>query len=83
MNTHIPVKHLLPAWEAFRSAVNIAPISDAEHYQRMVSMLEALLDDRGVASHWRIWVSACKALVIITCNGSALQRADLTHRQLF
>ncbi|MDP1612353.1 MAG: hypothetical protein Q8M11_14970 [Sulfuritalea sp.] len=43
MNAHIQVKHLLPAWETFRSATNIAPISDAEHYRRMVSMLEALL----------------------------------------
>lgn len=47
MNAHIQVKHLLPAWEAFRSATNIAPIRDAEHYQRMVSMLEALLDEAG------------------------------------
>ena len=47
MNAHIQVKHLLPAWEAFRSATNIAPISDAEHYRRMVSMLEALLDVAG------------------------------------
>ena len=47
MNAHIQVKHLLPAWEIFRSATNIAPINDAEHYQRMVSMLEALLDEAG------------------------------------
>lgn len=47
MNARILVKHLLPAWEAFRSATNIAPIRDAEHYQRMVCMLEALLDEAG------------------------------------
>lgn len=47
MNAHIQVKHLLPAWEAFRSATDIAPILDAEHYQRMVAMLEALLDEAG------------------------------------
>ncbi len=47
MNAHIQVKHLLPAWEAFRSATNIGPIRDAEHYQRMVFMLEALLDEAG------------------------------------
>lgn len=47
MNAHIQVKHLLPAWEAFRSATDIAPIRDAEHYQRMVFMLEALLDEAG------------------------------------
>ena len=47
MTAHIQVKHLLPAWEAFRSATNIGPIRDAEHYQRMVFMLEALLDEAG------------------------------------
>ena len=47
MTAHIQVKHLLPAWEAFRSATDIAPIRDAEHYQRMVFMLEALLDEAG------------------------------------
>ncbi|MCK9381058.1 MAG: helix-turn-helix domain-containing protein [Sulfuritalea sp.] len=47
MNARIQVKHLLPAWETFRNATNIAPILDAEHYQRMVSMLEALLDEAG------------------------------------
>ena len=47
MNARIQVKHLLPAWEAFRNATNIAPILDAGHYQRMVSMLEALLDEAG------------------------------------
>ena len=47
MNAQIQVRHLLPAWETFRSATNIAPISDAEHYRQMVSMLEALLDEAG------------------------------------
>ena len=47
MNAHIQVKHLLPAWKAFRSATNIAPIRDAKHYQRMVGTLEALLDEAG------------------------------------
>ncbi|MDZ4143692.1 MAG: transcriptional regulator [Burkholderiales bacterium] len=45
MNTHIQVKHLLPAWETFRSATDIAPIRDEAHYLRMVAMLEALLDE--------------------------------------
>ena len=47
MNARIQVKHLLPAWEAFRSATNIAPIRDAAHYRRMVATLEALLDEAG------------------------------------
>lgn len=47
MNAIIQVKHLLPAWETFRSATNIAPIRNAAHYRRMVAMLEALLDEAG------------------------------------
>lgn len=47
MNAHLQVKHLLPAWEAFRSATDIAPIRNDAHYQRMVAMLEALLDEAG------------------------------------
>jgi HTH-type transcriptional regulator/antitoxin HigA len=45
MNAHIQVKHLLPAWETFRSATDIAPIRDEAHYQRMTAMLEALLGE--------------------------------------
>ena len=45
MNAHIQVKYLLPAWEVFRSATDIAPIRDEAHYLRMVAMLEALLDE--------------------------------------
>ncbi len=45
MNAHIPVKSLLPAREVFRSATNIGPIADEDHYQQVVSTLEALLDE--------------------------------------
>ena len=45
MNAHMQVKHLLPAWETFRSATDIAPIRDEAHYHRMTAMLEALLDE--------------------------------------
>ena len=45
MNAHMQVKPLLPAWETFRSATDIAPIRDEAHYQRMTAMLEALLDE--------------------------------------
>ena len=45
MNEHNQVKHLLAAWETFRSATDIAPIRDEAHYQRMTAMLEALLDE--------------------------------------
>jgi len=47
MNERIQVEHLLPAWETFRSATDIAPIRDAAHYQRMAAMIEALLDEAG------------------------------------
>jgi HTH-type transcriptional regulator/antitoxin HigA len=47
MNAHIQMAHLLPAWEAFRNTTDIAPIRNDAHYQRMVSMLEALLDEAG------------------------------------
>ncbi|MFA7241285.1 MAG: transcriptional regulator [Sulfuricellaceae bacterium] len=47
MNARIQVHHLLPAWETFRSATHISPIRDEAHYQRMVEMLDALLDEAG------------------------------------
>ncbi len=48
MNAHAEIQHLLPAWEAFRRATDIAPIRDEAHYQRMVAMLNALLDETGM-----------------------------------
>lgn len=45
MNAHIQLKYLLPAWETFRSATDIAPIRDEAHYRRTVAMLETLLDE--------------------------------------
>ena len=47
MNASIDMKHLLPAWEQFRSATDIAPIRDEAHYSRMSAMLEALLNEVG------------------------------------
>jgi HTH-type transcriptional regulator / antitoxin HigA len=45
MNARVEIGHLLPAWDAFRSATDIAPIRSKAHYRRMVTTLEALLDD--------------------------------------
>jgi HTH-type transcriptional regulator/antitoxin HigA len=45
MNAHINIKHLLPVWEEFRAATDIAPIRDEAHYARMTEMLEALLNE--------------------------------------
>lgn len=47
MNAHVDVKHLLPAWEHFRSATGIAPIREEAHYAQMTAMLEVLLDETG------------------------------------
>ena len=48
MNARIQVKDLLPAWETFRKATDIAPIRDEAHYRRMAAMLEALLEEAGI-----------------------------------
>jgi HTH-type transcriptional regulator/antitoxin HigA len=45
MNAKIDVKNLLPAWENFRAATDIAPIRDKRHYLRMTKILEAVLDE--------------------------------------
>lgn len=44
MNAAIDTRHLLPAWEQFRTATEIAPIRGEAHYARMTAMLEHLLD---------------------------------------
>ncbi len=45
MNARTALQNLLPAWEAFRSATDIAPIRNEKHYKKLVAMLEALLDE--------------------------------------
>ena len=44
MNAPIDVKHLLPVWEQFRAATDIAPIRDEAHCARMTEMLPLLFD---------------------------------------
>ena len=52
MNAHINIQHLLPVWEQFRAATDIAPIRDEAHCARMTDMLEALLDEtQGDENH--------------------------------
>lgn len=52
MNAPFDVQNLLPAWEQYRAATDIAPIRDEAHYARMTEMLEALLDEtRGDDNH--------------------------------
>lgn len=47
MRARIDVKPLLPAWEQFRRATDIAPIRDEKHYQQMSNLLEGLLQEAG------------------------------------
>lgn len=47
MNAPIDMQHLLPAWEQFRAATDIAPVRDEAHYAQMTAILEALLDEAG------------------------------------
>jgi HTH-type transcriptional regulator / antitoxin HigA len=45
MNAPVDLKHLLPAWAAFRATTDIGPVRSKAHYKRMVAMLEALLGE--------------------------------------
>ena len=51
MNVRIAMKHLLPAWDAFRLATDITPIRDEKHYKTLVTVLEALLDETAGDEH--------------------------------
>jgi len=75
MNAHIQVKHLLPAWETFRSATDIAPIRDEAHYQRMTAMLEALLDETtGDENH--------PAMGLVDIVGDLIEDFETEHHPL-
>ena len=45
MSAPTAIQHLLPAWDAFRNATDIAPIRNEKHYKKLVKTLEALLDE--------------------------------------
>ncbi len=51
MKARIDVKPLLPAWEQFRRATDIAPVRDDAHYRQMSDLLEALLDEAAGDEH--------------------------------
>jgi HTH-type transcriptional regulator/antitoxin HigA len=75
MNAHIQVKYLLPAWETFRNATDIAPIRDEAHYQRMVAMLEALLDEAtGDENH--------PAMGLVDIVGDLIEDFEAEHHPL-
>lgn len=75
MNAHIEVKHLLPVWEHFRSATDIAPIRDEAHYERMTAMLEALLDETaGDENH--------PAMGLVDIVGDLIEDYETEHHPL-
>ena len=75
MNAHIQVKHLLPAWETFRSTTDIAPIRDEAHYQNMTAILEALLDEaKGNEDH--------PAMGLVDIVGDLIEDFEATHHPL-
>ena len=75
MNAHIQVKYLIPAWETFRSATDIAPIRDETHYQQMVAILEALLDEAsGDESH--------PAMGLVDIVGDLIEDFEAEHHPL-
>ena len=41
------LKKVVPAWRAFERATHVGPIRDAEHYDTMVALIGALIDEIG------------------------------------
>lgn len=75
MNAPIDVKQLLPAWEQFRAATDIAPIRDEVHYARMTALLEALLDEtKGDESH--------PAMGLVDIVGDLIEDYEAEHHPL-
>lgn len=75
MNAHINIKHLLPVWEQFRAATDIAPVRDEAHYARMTEMLEALLDEtQGDEDH--------AAMGLVDIVGDLIENYKAEHHPL-
>lgn len=75
MNARIEMKRLIPAWERFRTATNIASIRDEAHYRRMAAMLEALLDvAAGDESH--------PAMGLVDIVGDLIEDYETQHHPL-
>ncbi len=75
MNAAVDVKHLLPAWEQFRAATDIAPIRDEAHYARMTEILEALLDEtQGDGNH--------PAMGLVDIVGDLIEHYETAHHPL-
>ncbi len=39
------LKKVIPAWRAFERATHVGPIRDADHYETMVALMGALIDE--------------------------------------
>ncbi len=75
MNAPIDVKHLLPVWEQFRAATDIAPIRDEAHYARMTEILEALLGEiQGDEAH--------PAMGLVDIVGDLIEDYEAEHHRL-
>ncbi len=75
MNAPIDMQCLLPAWERFRSATDIAPIRDEGHYVRMTAVLEALLEEaEGDRDH--------PAMELVDIVGDLIERYEAEHHSL-
>ena len=53
MNTRTDIQYLLPAWDAFHSATDIAPIRNEKHYKKLVAMLEARVEAGRFGRDWQ------------------------------
>ena len=72
MNAHVDMKRLLPAWEHFRKATDIAPIRDEAHYMHLVGVLEALLEEtQGDESH--------PAMGLVDIVGDLIENYEAEH----
>lgn len=75
MNAPINLNALLPVWEQFRAATDIAPIRDEVHYARMTNLLEALLDEvKGDEGH--------PAMGLVDIVGDLLEDYEAQHHPL-
>jgi len=75
MNAHVDMKCLLPAWEHFRKATDIAPIRDEAHYAHLVGVLDALLEEtRGDEGH--------PAMGLVDIVGDLIENYETEHYAL-
>ena len=75
MNARTAINHLLPAWDAFRSATDIAPIRNEKHYKKLVATLEALLDATAGDEHH-------PAMGLVDIVGDLIEDYEAEHHPL-